>query len=101
LWNAGKEYERGKYLSDFIGKNEKTKIVCRFTRKGSGAPVREPMIDKETHNKMLQFYFKKQEEVKKLEAQSDDSYMESRWADPKGLKKSLYHGDNDIKWKFK
>lgn len=64
MWNAGKEYLRGKILSDYIGKNEKTKIVCKFSRKGQGAPVREPLVDKETQNKMLAFYFKKQEEQK-------------------------------------
>lgn len=55
---------RGKILSEYIGKNEKTKIVCKFSRKGQGAPVREPLVDKETQNKMLAFYFKKQEEQK-------------------------------------
>ena len=53
LWNAGKEYVRGKLLSDYIGKNEKTKIVCKFSKNGAGAPVREPLVDKETHQKML------------------------------------------------
>ncbi len=64
LWNAGKEYNRGKILSDFIGKNEKTKIICKFSKKGQGAPVREPLVDKETQSKMLAYYFKKQEEQK-------------------------------------
>jgi hypothetical protein len=50
---------------------------------------------------MLSFYFKKQEEQKKLEVENDDSYLNSQWADSKGLKKSLYHGDKDIQWKFK
>ena len=101
MWNAGKEYENGKVLSDYIGKNEKTKIVVKFSKKGSGAPVREPLIDKETHSKMLSFYFKKQEEQKKLEVENDDSYLNSQWADGNGLKKSMYHGDKDIKWKYK
>lgn len=101
LWCAGKEYQRGKLLSDFVGKNEKTKIVCKFGFKGQGAPVREPLIDKETHSKMLAFYYKKQEETKKLENENDDNYLNSKWADPKNLKNSLYTGGNDIKWKFK
>jgi hypothetical protein len=101
MWYAGKELERGKYLCDYIGKNEKTKIVCKFTKKGTGAPMREPLIDKEVHSKMLSFYFKKQEEQKKLETENDDSYLESNWADPKGMKNSLYNGNRDIGWKFK
>lgn len=50
---------------------------------------------------MLAFYYKKQEEIKKLEGHTDDSYLNSKWADPNGLKKSLYQGDKDISWKFK
>jgi hypothetical protein len=34
----------------------------KLQKKGSGAPVREPLIDPETHKKMLGFYYKKQEE---------------------------------------
>lgn len=30
LYWAGKELERGKKLGDYIGKNEKTKIVCKL-----------------------------------------------------------------------
>ena len=55
---------RGKILSDYVGKNEKTKIICKISRKGQGAPVREPLVDKETQSKMLAFYYKKQEEQK-------------------------------------
>ena len=32
LWWAGKEIARGKKLSDFVGKNEKTKIVCKLQK---------------------------------------------------------------------
>jgi len=32
LWWAGKEIVRGKQLSDFVGKNEKTKIVCKLQK---------------------------------------------------------------------
>ena len=100
IWYAGKELERPKLLSDYIGKNEKTKIIVKFTKKGSGAPVREPLIDKETHSKMLSYYYKKQEEQKKLEGESEDSYLDSQWADPKGMQKQLYM-KGDISWKFK
>ena len=50
---------------------------------------------------MLSFYFKKQEEQKKLEVENDDNYLNSQWADPSGMKKALYWGEKDIKWKFK
>ena len=32
LWWAGKELQRGKKLQDFIGKNEKTKLICKLQR---------------------------------------------------------------------
>ena len=32
---------------------------------------------------MMAFYFKKQEEAKKLEAESEDAYLNSAWANPK------------------
>jgi len=60
--------------------------------------VREPMIDEETHKKMLSFYYKKQEEAKKLDEDNEDQYMNSAWADPKQLKGQL-HGTGSISWK--
>lgn len=45
MWFAGKELLSGKLLSDFAGKNEKSKIVLKIQKKGSGPPVREPVID--------------------------------------------------------
>jgi len=65
---------------------------------GAGAPVREPLIDEETHKKMLAYYYKKQEEAKKLENDGEDHYMNAAWANPTGLKNEL-HGVKDIKWK--
>ena len=100
IWYAGREFEKGKILSDYIGKNEKTKVVVKFSKKGSGAPVREPLIDKETHTKMLAYYYKKQEEQKKLENNNEDSYLDSKWADPKGMEKQLYT-NGEITWKYK
>lgn len=48
LWWAGKELAPGKLLKDYIGKNEKTKIVAKINKTGQGMPAREPMIDEET-----------------------------------------------------
>lgn len=62
LWCVNKELQRGKTFADHFGKNEKTKMVIKAQKKGGGAPQREPLIDEETHKKMLSFYHKKQEE---------------------------------------
>jgi hypothetical protein len=32
-------------VSDYLGKNEKTKVIVKMQKKGHGAPVREPVID--------------------------------------------------------
>lgn len=101
LWWAGKDLQRGKTLGDYVGKNEKTKIIVKLQKIGSGAPAREPPIDQEAHKNMLAFYHKKQEEQKKLEEDNDDAYMSAPWADPKGLKNQLIGGGRGVSWKPK
>lgn len=59
LWWAGKELIKGKLLKDYVGKNEKTKIICKMTKVGAGMPAREAAIDEETYKKMISFYHKK------------------------------------------
>lgn len=100
LWCVSKELQRGKTFAHHFGTNEKSKMVIKATKKGGGAPVKEPMIDPETHKKMLQYYHKKQEEAKKLDEMDDgDQYLNSPWADSGNLKRQL-HGTGDMKWKF-
>ncbi len=86
LWWAGKQMLPGKKLADHIGKNEKTKIVGKLQKKGSGAPQRESAIDAETQKAMLSYYHKKQEEQKQLVDNDEDDYTNSAWANPKALK---------------
>lgn len=57
IWICGKELQPGKTFAEYFGKNEKSKYVVKIQKKGTGAPVREPMIDPETHKKMLSFYY--------------------------------------------
>ena len=45
MWWAGKELLRQKPLNSYTGKNEKTKIIVKLTKSGSGAPVRQAPID--------------------------------------------------------
>jgi hypothetical protein len=97
LWWAGKELTTDKTLGDYVGRNEKTKIVTKLAPKSSGAPVREPRVDDQTHKAMLAHYYKKQEEQKKLQEDEDDSYLDAQWADPKALKSSLIGGGRPIK----
>ena len=53
LWWAGKELQRGKKLSDFVGRNEKTKITAKLQRKGASAPAREPVFNEEEKKKLM------------------------------------------------
>ncbi|KAM9846625.1 cilia- and flagella-associated protein 298 [Aulostomus maculatus] len=97
LWWAAKEMQRGKKLQDYIGKNEKTKLVVKIQKKGQGAPAREPLVTDEQQKQMMLHHYRRQEELKKLEAADDDSYLDSEWADRQALKKQ-FQGLTNIKW---
>merc|ERR1712066_260238 len=96
LWWAGKELRPDQTLEQYVGRNEKTKIVAKLCPKSAGAPVREPRLDEGTHKAMLAHYYKKQEENKKLQDDEDDSYLDSEWANPKSLKDALVGGGRKI-----
>ncbi|XP_063161501.1 cilia- and flagella-associated protein 298 isoform X2 [Candoia aspera] len=98
LWWAAKELKRTNQLSDYVGKNEKTKIIIKIQKKGQGAPAREPVISSEEHKQMILLYHRRQEELKKLEENDDDSFLDSEWADSHALKRH-FHGVKDIKWR--
>merc|ERR1712159_204452 len=99
MWWASKMLDRSKTLQDFVGRNDKTKIVVQLTKKGSGAPVRQSQNQSEEEQKaMMAYYFKKKEEWKKLEEDDDDSYMSADWANPKAMKNSL-NGAGGISWR--
>ncbi|CAB4011004.1 UPF0769 C21orf59 homolog [Paramuricea clavata] len=98
LWWAGKELLRAKKLEDYIGKNEKTKIVAKLQKKGQGVPSREPVFTEEDKKHMMSYAYKKQEEMKKLETDDDVSYMNSSWADTQSLKRQ-FQGVRDVKWR--
>ena len=99
VWWAKKELGVNKVLSDYIGKNEKTKIIVKITGTGKGAPMAEPPIDEETHKKMMSYYYKKQEQQKKLEENYENDYLNSPWANPNHLKNQMVNGGQGIRWK--
>ena len=43
LWFAGKQMLPEKLLKDYVGRHEKTKVIVKLQKKGSGAPGREPV----------------------------------------------------------
>ncbi|KAJ3022415.1 hypothetical protein HKX48_006232 [Thoreauomyces humboldtii] len=98
IWWAGKELQRDKKLADYVGKNEKTKIIAKIQKKGQGPPLREAPVNEQTQKDMMAFYYRKQEENKKLVENDDDDYVNSAWANSKGLK-SAFSGVGDVSWK--
>lgn len=99
LWWAKKELQPQKTIADYVGKNEKTKLLVKSETKGKGAPLHEPPVDENTQKKMMAHYYKKQEEMKKLEEDNEDDYMNSAWANPNYLKNQLVNGGRDISFK--
>lgn len=61
MWWANKQFNREKPLNFYTGKNEKTKIIVKLTKTGSGAPGRQPAIDEKTKTEMMAKFHKKQE----------------------------------------
>uniref|UniRef100_A0A0A9YT76 Uncharacterized protein C21orf59 n=2 Tax=Lygus hesperus TaxID=30085 RepID=A0A0A9YT76_LYGHE len=100
LWFSGKEILRGKKMKDFVGNNEKTKIIVKISQVGKGAPGREPVMTEEERKQLMLQEYRRQEELKKLEADDDDDYHNAAWADGSTLKRS-FQGLSNISWRPK
>ena len=97
LWVASRIFDRNTKISDRLGNNEKTKVIAKLQKQGGGCPGREAVVSEEEKKAMMAFYFKKQEEMKKLAESSEDDYLNSVWADPKQLQRSLRGQDGNIR----
>ncbi|XP_008204030.1 cilia- and flagella-associated protein 298-A isoform X2 [Nasonia vitripennis] len=98
LWFSGKELLRGNQLKRFVGNNEKTKLIVKLSKRGSGAPSREPVISDEERKQLMLLAHRRQEQMKKLEQDDDDEYLNAPWADGGSLKRR-YQGLKDISWR--
>ncbi len=56
--------QKNKNLCDYLGKNEKSKVIVKIQKSGKGAPSREPPMTEEDRKKLMAHYFRKQEEMK-------------------------------------
>ncbi|CAH0697455.1 unnamed protein product [Spodoptera exigua] len=98
LWACGKKFISGNKLRDHLGNNNKTKVTVKLCSNSEGAPGREPIMSEEERKQLTLHAYRKQEEWKKLEADEDDSYMDSKWADGQNMKR-YFHGLENISWK--
>lgn len=64
LWFCGKEITPQKLLSDFTGKNDKTKVVVKLSKKGNGPPGREPVLSEDDRKELMLHAYRKQQEAK-------------------------------------
>lgn len=46
----------------------------------------------------MMYAYRRQEEMKKLEQDDDDNYLNSEWADGSNLKRA-FHGIKNIQWR--
>lgn len=66
LGTPGKAFRRDQVVGDRVGHNEKTRVTCKLQKPGSGPPGREPAVSEDERKAMMAYYFKRQEELKKL-----------------------------------
>lgn len=99
LWFAGKQMLPDRKLADFIGANEKCKVIVKLQKSGEGAPGREPVIGEAERKQMMMHAYRRQEELKRLEQDDDDSHLNSSWSNNTSLKSQM-QGINDIKFRM-
>ena len=58
-------------MSDFVGKNEKTKITAKLQRKGVGPPSREQVFNEEEKKKLMANAYKSVEGLRQIDTQTD------------------------------
>lgn len=101
LWFAGHQMYPDKCLFDYLGHNDKSKVVVKLAKNGEGAPGREPILSEQERRHLMQMQYRRQEELKNLERDEDDQYLNSKWADSGDLKRQLHGLDKvDFRTKF-
>lgn len=99
LWFAGKQMLVDRKLADFIGSNEKCKVIVKLQKSGEGAPGREPVFTEAERKQMMMHAYRRQEEQKRLEQDDDDGYLNSSWSNNTSLKSQM-QGMNDIRFRM-
>lgn len=99
LWFAGRKMFADKQLRDYMGTNEKCKVIVKLVKANEGAPGREPVFNEEARKLIMLKQYRRQEELKALEDDIDDHYLNSSWADTSNLKKQM-HGTQNIEFRY-
>lgn len=98
LWFAGRQMVTGMLLREYMGTNEKCKVIVKLIKSGEGPPGREPIFTENEKNQMMLQQYRRQEEQKALDEDDNDCYLNSSWADGTNLKKQM-HGTQNIKFR--
>lgn len=64
LWFSGKEMLPEKKLKDYLGMNEKTKVIVKLQKRGAGRPAREPLMSEDERKQLMLRAYKRQEQLK-------------------------------------
>ncbi|KAH0956844.1 hypothetical protein HN011_011977 [Eciton burchellii] len=67
LWFSGKELLPGKKMRDFLGNNEKTKVIVKLQKRGSGRPAREPLMTENEQKQFMMHAYRRQEQLKNVD----------------------------------
>lgn len=89
LWWANKELHDEKILSEYCGKNDRTKLAVKIQKTGMSAPAREAVVTEEQQKELMARAYRRQEELKKLNEADDDDCLKAEWADSSALKRQL------------
>ena len=85
-------------MKDYVGCNDKTKVVVKLSTVGAGPPVREPGMSEEERKHLMLLEHRRREEIKRLLEDNEDQYLDQDWASNRELADSL-QGVKDINWK--
>ena len=90
LWGPGSKAlipsAAKRLLSDFIGTNDKSKVLIRLQTVKEGQPAKEGGVSAEEQAAMLALLRKKQQEAAEMAAGGDDVHTDDApWANPRAL----------------
>ena len=64
LWFAGHNMLPEKTLGDYLGRNEKCKVIVKLAKVDEGQPSREPAVSEEDRKRLTLHAYRRQEELK-------------------------------------